>query len=43
VLDEYDQLVPEYDLSVIDAGQSITEQQRQLRHLISANLEEASS
>jgi dTMP kinase len=43
VLDEYDHLVPEYGLSVIDAGQSITEQQRQLRDLISANLEETSS
>jgi dTMP kinase len=40
VLDEYDRLVPEYDLEVIDASASITEQQRALRALVSANLQQ---
>jgi len=39
VLDEYDQLVTEFGLSVIDAGVSITDQQRTLRQLVSDNLE----
>lgn len=39
VLDEYDQLVDEYGLKVIDAVGSITEQQRVLRQLVSENLE----
>jgi len=39
VLDEYDQLVTEFDLSVIDAVGSITDQQRALRRLVSDNLE----
>jgi dTMP kinase len=39
VLDEYDQLVTEFGLSVIEAGGSITEQQQTLRRLVSDNLE----
>ena len=39
VLDEYDQLVGEFGLRVIDAVGSITEQQRELRRLVSENLE----
>jgi dTMP kinase len=34
VLDEYDRLVDEYDLKVIDAAGSITEQQRLVRSVI---------
>ena len=39
VLDEYDRIVPEHQLSVIDATGSITEQQRTLRRLVSEKLE----
>jgi dTMP kinase len=39
VLEEYDQLVTEFGLGVIDASGSITEQQQTLRHVVSANLE----
>ena len=39
VLEEYDQLVPEFNLSVIDAAGSITEQQRNFRRLVAENLE----
>jgi dTMP kinase len=39
VLEEYDQIVTEYGLNVIDAASSITDQQRQLRDLVSTNLE----
>jgi dTMP kinase len=39
VLDEYDQLVTEFGLGVIDASGSITEQQQTLRQVVSANLE----
>ena len=39
VLEEYDQLVTECGLQVIEASGSITEQQQILRHLVSANLE----
>jgi len=35
VLDEYDRIVDEYGLEVISAGESITEQQRLVRSLIS--------
>jgi thymidylate kinase len=38
VLAEYDRIVPEHGLEVIDASRSITEQQRVLRALISDNL-----
>ena len=38
VLEEYDRIVPEHSLSVIDARSSITEQQRHLRRLVSDNL-----
>jgi dTMP kinase len=38
VLAEYDRIVPEHGLDVIDASRSITEQQRVLRALISDNL-----
>jgi dTMP kinase len=39
VLDEYDRIVEECGLSVIDAARSITDQQRQLRTIVSAELE----
>ena len=39
VLDEYDQIVSEFSLRVIDAATSITEQQHRLRQLVSDNLE----
>ena len=38
VLEEYDRIVPEHSLSVVDARASITEQQRILRKLVSDNL-----
>src|SRR5215468_838365 len=37
VLDEYETLVPEFDLGVIDASGSITEQQQMFRQLVSKN------
>jgi dTMP kinase len=39
VLDEYDRLVEEFDLSVVNATGSITEQQRVYRKLVSQHLE----
>jgi dTMP kinase len=39
VLEEYDELVGEFGLSVIEAGSSITDQQQMLRRLVSDNLE----
>jgi dTMP kinase len=39
VLDEYDQLVTEFGLSLIDASNSITDQQQRLRQIVSDNLE----
>jgi dTMP kinase len=39
VLDEYDRLVDEFGLSVVDAKGSITEQQRTFRKLISQHLQ----
>ena len=39
VLDEYDRLVDEFDLSVVNATGSITEQQRTFRKLISQHLQ----
>lgn len=39
VLEEYDRIVPEHDLSVVDARASITDQQRLLRRLVSDKLE----
>jgi dTMP kinase len=39
VLDEYDRLVEEFDLSVVNATGSITEQQRTFRKLVSQHLE----
>jgi dTMP kinase len=39
VLDEYDQIVTEHGLHVIDATSSITEQQRALRRIVSEQLE----
>lgn len=39
VLEEYDRLVDEYGLSVVDAVGSITEQQRVFRKLVSQHLE----
>jgi len=40
VLDEYDRIVPEHNLSVVDATGSITEQQRVFRRLVSEQLEQ---
>jgi dTMP kinase len=39
VLDEYNRIVPEHDLAVIDAVGSITEQQREFRQIVSEKLE----
>ena len=39
VLEEYDRIVPEHSLSVVNAASSITEQQREFRLLVSENLE----
>jgi len=39
VLEEYDRIVPEHGMSVVDATGSITEQQRRFRLLASENLE----
>jgi dTMP kinase len=39
VLEEYDQIVPEHDLAVVDATASITDQQRVFRDLVTAKLE----
>jgi dTMP kinase len=40
VLDEYNRIVPEHDLAVIEASASITEQQRQFRQVVSDVLEQ---
>jgi dTMP kinase len=39
VLDEYDRIVDEYGLNVVDAVGSITEQQRVVRNLIAKHIE----
>jgi dTMP kinase len=39
VLDEYDRLVDEFGLSVVNASGSITDQQRVFRRLVSQHLE----
>ena len=39
VLDEYDRIVEEFDLSVVNASGSITEQQRVFRKLVSQHLQ----
>jgi dTMP kinase len=39
VLDEYDQIVNEYDLSVVNATPGISDQQRVFRKLVSQHLE----
>lgn len=39
VLEEYDRLVEEFDLSVIDASLAITDQQQMVRNLVSRQLE----
>jgi dTMP kinase len=39
VLDEYDRLVDEFGLEVVDAVGSITEQQRYVRHVIAPRLQ----
>jgi dTMP kinase len=39
VLDEYDQLVSEFGLDVVDAGGSITEQQRLVRALVAPRVQ----
>jgi dTMP kinase len=41
VLEEYDRLVEEYGLAVVDAAASITDQQRAVRRLVSRHLENA--
>src|SRR5437667_9525611 len=38
VLDEYDRIVEEYGLEVVDASGSITEQQRMVRHLVAPHM-----
>ncbi len=38
MLDEYDQLVKEFGIEVIDARRSITEQQRLVRGVVSQHL-----
>jgi dTMP kinase len=43
VLDEYDRIVDEHDLKVVDARASITEQQREFRELVSSHLERQAS
>jgi dTMP kinase len=43
VLEEYDRIVPEHNLSVVDATGSFTEQQRRFRLLVSENLERQAS
>jgi dTMP kinase len=43
VLAEYDQIVEEFGLSVIDASAAITDQQRLVRELLSRQLENAST
>ena len=43
VLDEYDAIVPEYGLTVIEASGSITHQQRALRRIVSEDLERTTS
>ena len=40
VLDEYNRIVHEYELAVIEASSSITEQQRQLRQIVAEVLEQ---
>jgi dTMP kinase len=42
VLDEYEQIVAEHELQVIEATGSITDQQRMFRRMVSENLEAAS-
>jgi dTMP kinase len=39
VLDEYDQLVPEFGMEVIDAKSSITDQQRLVRQVIAQHVQ----
>jgi dTMP kinase len=39
VLEEYDRIVPEHDLKVVDARASITDQQRILRRLVAEKVE----
>ena len=39
VLEEYDRIVKEHQLAVVDADRSIADQQRQLRAMVSAELE----
>jgi dTMP kinase len=39
VLDEYDRIVPEHGLQVVDARASITDQQRQFREMVTTHLE----
>jgi dTMP kinase len=39
VLEEYDRIVEEFGLGVIDGSQSITDQQRVVRQLVSTQLE----
>ncbi len=41
ILDEYEQMVPEFELSVVDATLPIEEQQAQMRQLVKARLAQA--
>jgi dTMP kinase len=43
VLDEYDAIVPEYGLTVVDASSSITQQQTAVRHIVSEQLERSAA
>jgi dTMP kinase len=41
ILDEYEKMVPEFDLQVIDATLPIEVQQKQMRHAVKAKLDQA--
>ncbi len=43
ILDEYDRMVDEYGLTVIDATRSIEEQQREMRQIVNQHLEEGAA
>jgi dTMP kinase len=43
VLEEYDRIVPEHELRVVDADSSITDQQRMFRQMVTDKLEERRS
>jgi dTMP kinase len=41
ILEEYERMVPEFDLQVIDATLPIEAQQQQMRHAVKAKLDQA--